>query len=345
MSIRIKNVSKRFKNFVALDSVSLQIRDGEFLALLGPSGSGKTTLLRVIAGLEQRDEGSILLKGEDISDRPLQKRSIGFVFQHYALFKHMSVYENIAFGLRVKPKSERPSDEEINVKVHKLLELVHLEGLEDKYPSQLSGGQKQRVALARILAVEPKYMLLDEPFGALDAKIRIELRGWLRNLHDTMGITTIFVTHDQEEALEVADRVVIMDKGNIVQVGTPLELWENPKNAFVYDFLGNYNIFYGWFKEDGSLSLCKESKPSSDHMVKIYCRPHEVEISKKEFDNNSSTKASITHINYAGPLTKIRLESPFDKGLSIEISNEIVRELDLKAGDSVWLKPKNYTIF
>lgn len=256
MKIRVENIKKKFRKYLALDDVSITIQPGEFLALLGPSGSGKTTLLRIIAGLENEDSGAVYLDG--LSEADSKKGSVGFVFQHYALFRHMTVFENVAFGLRVRPYRVRKTEKEIRERVRELLSLVHLSGLEWQYPSQLSGGQRQRVALARVLAIEPKVMLLDEPFGALDSKVRKELRRWLRRLHDDMGITTIFVTHDQEEAMEIADRVAILDKGKIVQVGTPEEIWSHPANAFVYDFLGHYNEFLGWQDEVGVLHLCDD---------------------------------------------------------------------------------------
>jgi sulfate transport system ATP-binding protein len=258
MSIRIVDLRKRFKNFLALDNVSVNVQPGEFLALLGPSGSGKTTLLRVIAGLEIADSGQVFLEGESTTEKPPRERGVGFVFQHYALFRHMTVFENVAFGLRVKPRNQRPKNQVIRDRVMELLKLVHLEGLEGQYPTQLSGGQRQRVALARVLAVEPKVMLLDEPFGSLDAKVRKELRRWLRRLHDEMHITTILVTHDQEEAMEVADRVAIMNKGKIVQIGTPEEIWYHPTNSFVYDFMGNYNEFLAWRDDFGQVHLCDD---------------------------------------------------------------------------------------
>ncbi|MFM2107609.1 MAG: hypothetical protein RLZZ513_677, partial [Pseudomonadota bacterium] len=228
MSISVKNIGKRFGSFVALDNVSLDFPNGELTALLGPSGCGKTTLLRLIAGLEQPDEGQVILDGEDASQRDVRERQVGFVFQHYALFRHMSVFDNIAFGLRVKPRALRPSKAEIHDKVMSLLSLVQLDWLADRYPSQLSGGQRQRIALARALAVEPRVLLLDEPFGALDAKVRKELRRWLRRLHDELHVTSIFVTHDQEEALEVADRVVLMNHGKVEQVGAPDDVYNHP---------------------------------------------------------------------------------------------------------------------
>jgi sulfate transport system ATP-binding protein len=255
MGISIRNIRKTFGDFNALADVSLDIRSGELVALLGPSGSGKTTLLRIIAGLETPDSGSIFLKGRDSLECSVRERNVGFMFQHYALFKHMTVFDNVAFGLRVRDKHRRPSKSVIHDKVLELLRLVHLEGLHERYPSQLSGGQKQRVALARALAIEPSVLLLDEPFGALDAKVRKELRRFMRHLHETIHVTTVFVTHDQEEAMEVADRVVVMSNGAIEQLGTPNEVWNEPTNGFVYDFLGNYNEFEGWKDEDGTVHL------------------------------------------------------------------------------------------
>src|SRR5882672_854793 len=245
MSIEIKGVSKTFGTFEALRNVSLSVGDAELVALLGPSGSGKTTLLRIIAGLDTPDTGSILLNGEDATNRGAGDRGVGFVFQHYALFRHMTVMENVAFGLRVQPKKIRKSNEDIRDRVMTLLKLVQLDWVAQRYPAQLSGGQRQRIALARALAVEPKVLLLDEPFGALDARVRKELRQWLRRFHDDLHITSLFVTHDQEEALEVADRVVVMNKGKVEQVGTPEEVYHKPASVFVLNFLGNVNIFHG----------------------------------------------------------------------------------------------------
>src|SRR5215471_6854691 len=239
MSIEVKDVGKSFGSFTALRNVSFQVPTGELIALLGPSGSGKTTLLRIIAGLEFPDQGTILFHGEDATDRSVHDRQVGFVFQHYALFRHMSVFDNVAFGLRVKRRRERPTKSAIRDKVHELLRLVQLEGMAGRYPHQLSGGQRQRVALARALAVEPKVLLLDEPFGALDAKVRKELRAWLRRLHDELHVTSVFVTHDQEEAMDVADQIVVLSGGRVEQVGTPDEIYENPSSAFVMGFLGS----------------------------------------------------------------------------------------------------------
>lgn len=261
MSIAVKNVSKRFRDFGALNDVSLTIQRGELVALLGPSGSGKTTLLRIIAGLEKPDRGTVTVERE----RKTRKAAVGFVFQHYALFKHMSVFENVAFGLRMRRGSEKMSDDAIRAKVMRLLQLVHLDALHTRYPSQLSGGQRQRIALARALAVEPDILLLDEPFGALDAKVRKELRRWMRRLHEELNITSIFVTHDQEEAMEMADRVVVMSQGKIEQMGTPEEVYLKPSNAFVYDFLGHYNEFDAWQTPDGALLLADAEAIAPNH--------------------------------------------------------------------------------
>jgi sulfate/thiosulfate transport system ATP-binding protein len=255
MAIAIRNVRKKFGDFTALKNVSLDIESGELIALLGPSGSGKTTLLRIIAGLEIPDAGKIFLQGRDTANLSARERNVGFMFQHYALFKHMTVFDNVAFGLNVRNRARRPSKAAIHGKVMELLRLVRLEDLHERYPAQLSGGQRQRVALARALAVEPRVLLLDEPFGALDAKVRKELRRFIRRLHETIHVTTVFVTHDQEEAMEVADRVVVMSHGAIEQIGTPSEVWHQPANRFVYDFLGNYNEFDGWKGADGSIHL------------------------------------------------------------------------------------------
>lgn len=257
MGIEVNNISKRFGEFNVLEDINLNIKDGELVALLGPSGSGKTTLLRIIAGLEFPDTGRVFLDGEEAHKKDIRDRHVGFVFQHYALFKHMTVFDNVAFGLKVRPKETRPSNEIIRDKVMELLSLVHLDKMHDRYPSQLSGGQRQRVALARALAVEPKVLLLDEPFGALDAKVRKELRRWMRRLHDEIHITSVFVTHDQEEAMEVADRVVVMSNGRIEQAGTPEDVYHKPANAFVYDFLGNYNAFDGWKDKQGNFHLAE----------------------------------------------------------------------------------------
>lgn len=282
MSVSAQKVTKRFGSFTALNGVSLEAREGEFLALLGPSGSGKTTLLRILAGLEFPDSGTISIGGEDMSNRAARDRQVGFVFQQYALFRHMSVADNIGFGLTVRPGKTRPARTEIKRRVAELLELVQLPHLGERYPAQLSGGQRQRVALARALAVEPRILLLDEPFGALDAKVRKDLRRWLREVHDRTGLTSIFVTHDQDEALDLADRVVVMDHGSIEQIDTPEMLWERPATAFVCDFLGGANRIearaIGGNIDVGNVHLPNRAPPMQDGAAIAFIRPHEFEV-------------------------------------------------------------------
>jgi len=338
MSIQAINISKRFGQFAALDNVDLEIPSGELVALLGPSGSGKTTLLRVIAGLEFADSGSVQFDGRDISDRTARERRVGFVFQHYALFRHMTVFENIAFGLRVRPRDSRPSKKQIEVKVHELLKLIQLETLAQRYPSQLSGGQRQRVALARALAVEPSVLLLDEPFGALDAKVRLELRRWLRQLHDEIHVTSVFVTHDQEEALEVADRVVVMNHGRIEQIGSPEEVYNQPATPFVYNFLGNVNLFHGRLEGDKAYIHERET----GHVV--YVRPHLLEIDRQP-NGGSHFRARIKHINAAGPLVKVEAVAEWGDPVHIEISQEKFRDLQLIKDEAVFVIPKDVKVF
>ena len=338
MSIQALNISKRFGQFAALDIVDLEIPSGELVALLGPSGSGKTTLLRVIAGLEFADAGSVQFDGRDISDRTARERRVGFVFQHYALFRHMTVFENIAFGLRVRPRESRPSKEQIAAKVHELLKLIQLETLAQRYPSQLSGGQRQRVALARALAVEPSVLLLDEPFGALDAKVRLELRRWLRQLHDEIHITSVFVTHDQEEALEVADRVVVMNQGRIEQIGSPEEVYNFPATPFVYNFLGNVNLFHG--RLEGDQAYIHEG--ATGHVV--YVRPHLLDIDRAP-NGGSHFRARIKHINAAGPLVKVEAVAEWGDPVHIEMSQERFRDLQLIKDESVFVIPKDVKVF
>ena len=304
MSIEIENIDKRFGSFTALNDVSLSIPSGELVALLGPSGSGKTTLLRIIAGLETPDAGRILFNGEDTTERHVRERQVGFVFQHYALFRHMTVFENVAFGLKVRPRKTRPSKAEIRDKVMKLLRLVQLEVLADRYPAQLSGGQRQRIALARALAVEPQVLLLDEPFGALDAQVRAELRRWLRRLHDEIHVTSVFVTHDQEEALEVADRIVVMNEGKIEQTGTPDEVYENPANPFVLNFLGNVNLFHGRIHNGqahlGGLTLDAPELAGADNAPAIgYVRSHDLVVERTPIDDTSIGPRSCTSMRSA----------------------------------------------
>jgi sulfate/thiosulfate transport system ATP-binding protein len=350
MSIIINNVSKSFGSFQALQDIELEIKTGELVALLGPSGSGKTSLLRIIAGLETADRGSIYFGSDEITDISTKDRQVGFVFQHYALFRHMNVFENIAYGLKVRPKKTRPAKKDIDKKVHELLKLVKLEELAKRYPAQLSGGQKQRVALARALAVEPKVLLLDEPFGALDAKVRKDLRRWLRNLHDEFHITSIFVTHDQEEALDVADRIVVMNGGKVEQIGSPEEVYEHPKNPFVYDFLGNVNLFHGRL-DNGKLSQgavqfqVEGVQHQKDQQAVGYVRPHDITISR-ENNNKDSILSTITHIHVVGPIVHIELKrADTNEFLEVEITKEHFRALDLKAKENVYVKPSQLKVF
>ncbi|KIA79510.1 sulfate/molybdate ABC transporter ATP-binding protein [Chromobacterium amazonense] len=309
MSIQVENIRKAFGDFVALNDVSLNFPSGELVALLGPSGCGKTTLLRIIAGLEQADRGRVLLDGEDASATHVRERQVGFVFQHYALFRHMSVFDNVAFGLRMKPRRERPSEAEIARRVHELLDLVQLNWLADRFPAQLSGGQRQRIALARALAVQPRVLLLDEPFGALDAKVRKELRRWLRKLHDELHITSLFVTHDQEEALEVADRVVLMNHGQVEQIGSPAEVYSQPASAFVYGFLGSANRIRG-VSGPGAIAvggqlLNTEHQQPHGQAVEAFIRPHELAIVP---DHGPGLPARVQRVLTLGGLARVELE-------------------------------------
>jgi len=350
MSIEIKNVSKRFGTFDALKDVSLSVGDAELVALLGPSGSGKTTLLRIIAGLDSPDTGSILLNGEDATSRGAGERGVGFVFQHYALFRHMTVMENVAFGLRVQRREIRKSKTDIRERAMTLLKLVQLDWVASRYPGQLSGGQRQRIALARALAIEPKVLLLDEPFGALDARVRRELRRWLRRLHDEISVSCVFVTHDQEEALEVSDRVAILDRGRIEQVGTPQNVYENPANPFVYSFLGNVNLFHGRVKEGkatiGDLEVdAPELQSASDSPAVGYSRPHEMEISR-ESSGNDALPVEIVQIQAVGPNIKLRLRRLEGHDiLEAEITRDRQRELQLIAGEHVFVRPRQVRVF
>ncbi|VFR28910.1 Sulfate and thiosulfate import ATP-binding protein CysA [plant metagenome] len=350
MSIEVSSLSKRFGNFRALDDISLHIETGELVALLGPSGCGKTTLLRIIAGLEQPDSGRVWFAGEDATDVHVRHRQVGFVFQHYALFKHMTVFENVAFGLRVKHRSQRPAEDVIRRKVRELLQLVQLDWLADRYPSQLSGGQRQRIALARALAVEPRVLLLDEPFGALDAKVRKELRRWLRRLHDDLHVASVFVTHDQEEALEVADRVVLMNAGRIEQVGTPREVWENPATPFVYGFLGDVNQFKGraaagtW--RDGAFSLpAPDFSGAEDAEAVAYVRPHEFDISRYAAGSDGIA-VHLNHAYLAGPSAFLEL-SRQDTGQLIEaqVPEDVFRSLNVTEGEALLARPRNARVF
>ncbi len=351
MSIEVRGVSKRFGKFQALSDVSFQVPTGELVAALGPSGCGKTTLLRIIAGLETADAGTILFHGEDATERSAKERQVGFVFQHYALFRHMSISENIAFGLRVRPRKLRPSADAIRAKVKELLDLVQLGWLADHYPAQLSGGQRQRVALARALAVEPRVLLLDEPFGALDATVRKELRRWLRRLHDELHVTSIFVTHDQEEALEVADRVVVMNEGRVEQIGSPEEVYEMPANPFVYRFLGNVNLFHGRL-HGGHVKIgdaeIEAPGQAGGHNVPVvgYVRPHDLELRREKGPNGSAIEAVVAHIRAIGPIVRVELtRSDTGEPIEADLSKDQHRELDLKEGERVYVRPREVRLF
>ena len=350
MSIEVSHIAKRFGSFTALDDINLSFPSGQLVALLGPSGCGKTTLLRVIAGLESPDSGRVLFHGEDASDQDVRERQVGFVFQHYALFRHMTVFENVAFGLRVKPRHERPSNEKIRTKVMDLLKLVQLDWLAERYPHQLSGGQRQRIALARALAVEPKVLLLDEPFGALDAKVRKELRRWLRRLHDELHITSIFVTHDQEEALEVADQVVLMNKGKVEQIGSPDEVYERPATPFVYGFLGSVNVFHGR-AGNGRFNLGPVSVNAPDHAQEsespalAYARPHEIEVDRLS-PGLEGLPVQLNRLLIVGPTARLELErEDCDEIIEAEIPAEQARSLHLKVGETLLVRPKRMQVF
>jgi sulfate transport system ATP-binding protein len=347
MSIAIRNISKRFGAFHALDDVSIDIPSGELVALLGPSGCGKTTLLRIIAGLENADSGRIMLEGDDASERHVRDRQVGFVFQHYALFRHMSVFDNVAFGLRVRPRKFRPSEAEISKRVHRLLDLVQLDWLADRYPSQLSGGQRQRIALARALAVEPKVLLLDEPFGALDAKVRKELRRWLRQLHDEIHVTSVFVTHDQDEALEVSDRVVLMNKGKVEQIGSPDQVYDNPATPFVASFLGSVNLFHGRV-EDGLLhigehALAVDAAHHGFDQAIGYVRPHEFELLPAGF--SGGLPARIARVVAIGPMAQVELTQLNGELIEVSVLRQDLNVLGLEEGDTVSLRPRHIRVF
>ncbi len=350
MSIQIRNVSKTFGTFRALNDVSVDIPTGELVALLGPSGSGKTTLLRLIAGLEDLDagQGSIRYYEEDITGTPVRRRRVGFVFQHYALFRHMSVMENVAFGLRVLPRDKRPAKSAIRDRVQELLGLVQLDGLAGRYPSQLSGGQRQRVALARALAVEPRVLLLDEPFGALDAKVRAELRQWIRRLHDELHITSVFVTHDQEEALEISDRVVVMSRGQIEQVGSPGEVYHAPKTEFVMKFLGQVNTFHGRALgrdvEFADIQVASSDDQTREGQVQVFVRPHEFDLSANA-NGKPSISATILRIHAAGSVARLDLQLPDGKLITAEVPQDRFAALAATHGDRVFVTPRRVHIF
>lgn len=370
MSIEIRNVSKQFGDFQALRDVSLNIGSGELIALLGPSGCGKTTLLRIIAGLETPDVGSIHFSGEDTTDVHVRERNVGFVFQHYALFRHMTVFENVAFGLRVKPRKQRPSETQIRDKVMSLLKLVQLDWVAERHPSQLSGGQRQRIALARALAVEPKVLLLDEPFGALDAKVRKELRRWLRHLHDELHVTSIFVTHDQEEALEVADRVVVINQGKVEQEGTPQQVWDNPASPFVYGFLGDVNLFRGRadngqvYLNEGMQLESSEAHGAAGAKASAYVRPHDLDVqhyvSGQHLDAQGRQTGLVVRLSRAivvGPIARLELlptESHVDTDIAHTTTDGLIEaqipaqqfhSMGLREGDTLLVTPRRAKVF
>lgn len=349
MGIEVQHIYKSFNNYNALQDVGLKVNDGELIALLGPSGSGKTTLLRIIAGLEVpdlREESKILFHGKDVAKQRVAERQVGFVFQHYALFKHMSVFENIAFGLKVRPRATRPSKAEIQHRVNELLCLIQLDGFGNRLPSQLSGGQRQRVALARALAIAPKVLLLDEPFGALDAKVRQGLRAWLRRLHEELHMTTILVTHDQEEALEVADKIVVMNQAKIEQVGAPEEVFHRPANEFVMDFLGHVNVFHGRVENGRARLTDIGSKLTWNREAfgnAVYVRPHELEIDRVAGDDG--IRGTVRRINLAGTCAKVVVASSSGNEVVAEVSFERFHELRLQRGETVFVSAKRARVF
>lgn len=342
MSIALHNISKHFGSFTALHNITLDIPEGELVALLGPSGCGKTTLLRIIAGLETADQGHVFLQGDEVTDKPIKNRQIGFVFQHYALFRHMTVFDNIAFGLRVKPRKQRPSETLIKDKVHSLLNLVQLDWLADRFPDQLSGGQRQRIALARALAVEPTVLLLDEPFGALDASVRKDLRLWLRHLHHELNVTSIFVTHDQEEAMEVASQIVVLNHGKIEQKGTPNDIYDHPGNEFVSRFIGHTNVFHlqkedsAWLESAGM--IIDEPKGVIAHV-----RPHHIQIERPR--GPCTSPIYLKDWQHLGGNIRLELNKDGVNGkattIYAEMPNERFRELALQKGERVALRIKH----
>jgi sulfate transport system ATP-binding protein len=352
MSIIVQNMSKSFGSSTVLWDISLTVPTGALVVLLGPSGSGKTTLLRIIAGLEQPDAGSgaIHFYDEDVGAQHVRDRRVGFVFQHYALFRHMTVFDNVAFGLRVLPRKRRPSRADIRDKVHHLLQRVQLRELAERYPTQLSGGQRQRVALARALAVEPRVLLLDEPFGALDAKVRQELRTWLRCLHDDLHVTSVFVTHDQDEALEVADYVVIMNHGRIEQMGTPDEVFHHPQTEFVMNFLGNVNCFHGQVRHGKVVlgSVMFEAPPNGTYHngapARILVRPQCLQLCTRPH-GSCTLPAYVTRIKSAGPVVKVELLSEVGQTCYVEIPYERFQGLPLSTGAPVFLNMQDVHVF
>jgi len=349
MTIAITHLARRFAEFRALDDVSLSIAPGEFVALLGPSGSGKTTLLRILAGLDFPDSGELTQDGRDLLRVSARDRGVGLVFQHYALFRHMTVFENVAFGLRVRPRARRPSKAEIADRVDKLIRRVQLDGLAQRCPAQLSGGQRQRVALARALAIEPELLLLDEPFGALDAQVRVSLRRWLRHLHEEMRLTTVFVTHDQEEALELADRVVVMNRGRIEQVGTPEEIYQQPATPFVFEFIGKSNklpvrIQSGRLVAGDQRLEADGLDGAADGSAIAYVRPEHLALTPTPLE--SGWRATVRHIYLAGSIAHVELEVPsLGQSLEAELGGEEAQRRALQPGAAVTVQPRHLTVF
>ena len=345
MTIEVKNIVKKFGAFAALDNVDLKVGKGELLALLGPSGSGKTTLLRIIAGLDWPDAGEVRIDGEDALGHGASERHVGFVFQHYALFRHMTVFENVAFGLRVQPRAIRKDEATIRARVKELLDLVQLDWLANRYPSQLSGGQRQRIALARALAIEPRILLLDEPFGALDAKVRKELRQWLRSLHSEIHVTSIFVTHDQEEALEVANRVVVMDKGRIEQIGTPGDVYDNPATAFVHGFIGESIVLpvevTGGSVRLGGQPLNIAADGAASGASKLFVRRHDMQVGPP---GSGVFEGAVRHVRTFGPIQRAEVALCGGGGETL-IEIDAPRDRELQAGEIVSLQPRRYRIF
>lgn len=376
MRIELHQISKKFKDLTILSDVSIEVEEGKLLALLGPSGSGKTTLLKMIAGLEVPDKGYIYINQKNVTKHSPKDRNVGFVFQHYALFKHMNIFENVAFGMRVVEKSRRFSEAKIVEKVRKLLELVQIGHLENYYPNELSGGQRQRAALARALAVEPRVLLLDEPFSALDRKLKQDLRRWLKELQKNTNITIILVTHDQEEALDIADKIIVLNKGKIEQIGTAEEIYHSPKNQFIYNFLGNYNVFRAVKDENGKISIISLSQSRDkklawynkskiissfasifqnnqhsnkelnkiDEYFEVFVRPHDIELSRKAL-NEDFFKVSISYINLAGPFVKIELTSPDYELIHAEMAQELYQTNKFKIGEIIYAKARQITLF
>ena len=346
MQISVRDVTKRFGDFTALEQVRLDIRTGELVALLGPSGSGKTTLLRIVAGFEWPDEGEVQFDGEDALSHSVGERNVGFVFQHYALFRHMTVFENVAFGLRVRPRRHRLPDAEIRKRVARLLDLVQLGWLADRYPRQLSGGQRQRIALARALAIEPRVLLLDEPFGSLDAKVRKELRRWLRNLHTELHVTSIFVTHDQEEALEVADRVVVMDRGRIQQAGTPQQVYDHPHTPAVHEFIGEsimvpVTIEAGEVRFGGE-ALGLDPQGLQSGAAQLFARPHDLAIVPSTGEHR--LRGVVRRIHGIGPARRVEIAlQGHDRETLIEV--DALRAQPLRVGERVGVKAEQYRLF